>query len=93
MIEMIKLEEVGDMIEGGTCTSCKYNYDYLIMVDEHSADGEETYHHKVCKECHQELYDEYPQDTSVSDDEWRREQAMEAGMLHGIDAYNEMMGY
>ena len=28
-----------------------------------------------------------------SDEEWRHEQAMEAGMLHGIDAYNEMMGY
>ena len=23
---------------------------------------------------------------------WQREQAMEAGMLHGIDAYNDMMG-
>ena len=27
------------------------------------------------------------------DDDWRREMAMEAGMLHGIDAYNEMMGW
>ena len=26
-------------------------------------------------------------------DEWRREQAMEAGMLGGCDAYNEVMGY
>jgi hypothetical protein len=24
---------------------------------------------------------------------WQREMAMEAGMLHGVDAYNEMMGY
>jgi hypothetical protein len=24
--------------------------------------------------------------------DWRREQAMEAGMLHGIDAYNDAMG-
>jgi hypothetical protein len=27
------------------------------------------------------------------DAEWQREQAREAGMLHGIDAYNDMMGY
>lgn len=25
--------------------------------------------------------------------EWRRELAMEAGMLHGCDAYNEVMGW
>lgn len=24
---------------------------------------------------------------------WRHEQAMEAGMLHGVEAYNEAMGY
>lgn len=24
---------------------------------------------------------------------WQRELAMEAGMLHGVDAYNDMMGY
>lgn len=24
---------------------------------------------------------------------WQREMAMEAGMLHGVEAYNEMMGY
>lgn len=24
---------------------------------------------------------------------WRHEQAMEAGMLHGVDAYNDAMGY
>lgn len=27
------------------------------------------------------------------DDEWRREQAREAGMLGGCDAYNDAMGY
>ena len=27
------------------------------------------------------------------DDDWRHEMAMEAGMLHGIDAYNEAMGW
>lgn len=30
---------------------------------------------------------------SKDDEEWLKEQAMEAGMLHGIDAYNDMMGY
>lgn len=29
--------------------------------------------------------------SSKNDREWIQEQAMEAGMLHGIDAYNEMM--
>ncbi len=28
-----------------------------------------------------------------SDSQWRHERAMEAGMLHGIDAYNDEMGY
>jgi hypothetical protein len=27
------------------------------------------------------------------EDEWRREMAMEAGMLHGCQAYNEVMGF
>jgi len=33
------------------------------------------------------------EDKDKSDAKWRREMAMEAGMLHGIDAYNDMMGY
>lgn len=28
-----------------------------------------------------------------SDREWQRERAMEAGMLHGAEAYNDEMGY
>jgi hypothetical protein len=38
---------------------------------------------------------ENPAVASEEDDDadWRREIAMEAGMLHGIDAYNEAMGY
>ena len=28
----------------------------------------------------------------ADDDDWRREMAMEAGMLGGINAYNEAMG-
>lgn len=30
---------------------------------------------------------------TTDDSEWRREIAMEAGMLHGVDAYNEVMGW
>jgi hypothetical protein len=36
--------------------------------------------------------DEHDEDDSWQD-EWRREIAMEAGMLGGCDAYNEVMGY
>lgn len=31
--------------------------------------------------------------SALDDDDWRREQAMEAGMLHGAEAYNEVMGW
>jgi hypothetical protein len=31
--------------------------------------------------------------TREDDDSWKQELAMEAGMLHGIDAYNEAMGF
>ena len=30
---------------------------------------------------------------SQFDREWQHEQAMEAGMLHGIQGYNDIMGY
>ncbi len=32
-------------------------------------------------------------DLERSDREWQREQAMEAGMLHGCGAYNEVLGW
>lgn len=34
-----------------------------------------------------------PDRKRVRDDDWRREIAMEAGMLHGVDAYNDEMGW
>ena len=38
--------------------------------------------------------DEHDEDDDDSwQDEWRREMAMEAGMLGGCDAYNDTMGY
>lgn len=37
--------------------------------------------------------DEEDEAGSELDREWRREIAMEAGMLHGVDAYNDAMGY
>lgn len=33
------------------------------------------------------------QGPAEDDEDWRREVAMEAGMLHGTDGYNEAMGY
>jgi hypothetical protein len=30
---------------------------------------------------------------ATSDDDWRREMAMEAGMAFGVQGYNDMMGY
>jgi hypothetical protein len=43
-------------------------------------------------------YDSVPQPETVDDeddfmDEWRREQAMQAGMAMGVNAYNDYMGY
>lgn len=32
-------------------------------------------------------------DKAAEDRAWQREIAMEAGMLHGVDAYNDAMGY
>ena len=32
-----------------------------------------------------------PETKKERDEDWRRERAQEAGMLHGIDAYNEVM--
>lgn len=34
-----------------------------------------------------------PDRRPVRDGGWRREMAMEAGMLHGVEAYNEVLGY
>jgi len=29
----------------------------------------------------------------VGDDDWKREQAMQEGMMHGVEAYNDAMGW
>lgn len=34
----------------------------------------------------------YKPEQDNNDDDWRNEIAMEAGMLHGVDAWNEVMG-
>ena len=57
-----------------------------VMVD-----GPETHEltqnpdRAACRRCRREL--------ERSDGEWQRERAMEAGMLHGVEAYNDEMGY
>jgi hypothetical protein len=33
------------------------------------------------------------EDDEAEDSAWRREIALEAGMLHGVDAYNDAMGF
>jgi len=32
-------------------------------------------------------------DQDISDDDWKREIAMQAGMMGGVEAYNDTMGY
>lgn len=41
----------------------------------------------------QETCKRHRKELARGDDEWRREIATEAGMLHGCDGYNEVMGY
>lgn len=40
-----------------------------------------------------EIHDTGKRDTAEDSGVWELEMANEAGMLHGIDAYNEVMGY
>ena len=45
---------------------------------------------------HRRLRPDHPPGGRLSSahfDDWRHEQAMEAGMLHGVDAYNDAMGW
>ena len=82
--------------KGGYCTGCDsvvHEEAPLFHLDLHSQDGKQCESYKFCADCYCDLCDQYPEDTTVSDEEWRHEQAMEAGMLHGIDAYNDVMGY
>ena len=54
-------------------------------------DGPET--HELTQNPDRPSCERRRRELERSDREWKREQAMEAGMLHGIDAYNDEMGY
>ena len=44
-------------------------------------------------EAFKKEFQEYQEDTVRHNEEWRQEIAMEAGMLNGINSYNDWMGY
>ena len=47
-----------------------------------------------CEECgYSSKKGKRKQRREDEDSAWRREISMEAGMLHGVDAYNDAMGY
>jgi hypothetical protein len=54
-------------------------------------DGPDT--HEVTQNPDQPSCERRRRELARSDREWQRERAMEAGMLHGIEAYNDEMGY
>ena len=54
-------------------------------------DGPET--HEVTQNPDQAACRRQRRDLARSDREWQRERATEAGMLHGVEAYNDEMGY
>ena len=54
-------------------------------------DGPET--HEVTRNPDRPSCARHRRGLARSGSEWRRERAMEAGMLHGVEAYNDAMGY
>lgn len=54
-------------------------------------DGPDT--HEVTQNPDRPSCDRRRRELAQSDAEWQRERAMEAGMLHGVDAYNDEMGW
>jgi len=49
--------------------------------------------HEVTQNPDRPSCERHRRELDRSDGEWRRERAMEAGMLHGVEAYNDEMGY
>lgn len=54
-------------------------------------DGPET--HELTQNPDRPSCERHRRELDRSDGEWRRERAMEAGMLHGVEAYNDEMDY
>ena len=81
------------------CDVCHEDYccceDEALMADACMELGKETITRSEFEEYKNDLrvftHDESGE--PVIDEEWRREIAMEAGMLGGCEAYNEVMGY
>ena len=81
-------------------------YREVVMFPDHSAlslacgprgsweyvmiDGPET--HELTQNPDRPSCERRRRELARSDREWQRERAMEAGMLHGIEAYNDEMG-
>lgn len=65
------------------CVECGHKFRTLASA-ERAAFGDDG-----CPKCGSSDIDLAP----PAADESRRERAMEAGMLHGVDAYNDEMGY
>ncbi len=61
------------------------SWEYVLI------DGPET--HELTQNPDRRSCDRRRRELARGDREWQRERAMEAGMLHGIDAYNEEMGH
>jgi len=49
--------------------------------------------HEVWQNADRPSCKRYRRELTRDTHEWQRERAMEAGMLHGIEAYNDEMGY
>lgn len=65
--------------------ACGYDWEYVMI------DGPDT--HEVTANPDQPTQRRHRRENARSDREWQRERAMEAGMLHGVEAYNDEMGY
>jgi hypothetical protein len=49
--------------------------------------------HEVTQNPDRPSCERHRRELAGGDREWQREQALEAGMLHGVEAYNDAMGY
>lgn len=64
---------------------CGYNWEFVEI------DGPDA--HEVTANPDQTTQRRHRREAARSDSEWKREQAMQAGMVFGCDGYNDVMGY
>lgn len=65
--------------------ACGGNWEFVMI------DGPDV--HDVTVNPDQSSQERHRRDAAAEDGEWRREQAMQAGMAFGCDGYNDEMGY